>query len=159
MIRFEGRSSGITTIPGKPVPTGLKYFALADSGYILNFECTMPGSLEGERTELLSNRRVILPEKGVDTKLSNTQAVVERLISPYYKLVSNSNRYHLYLDNLFVSWKLCYFLKQKGIAVTGTCRKGACGYPPRLSGFKTINSALKWGGLQAELIEGVLAWF
>ena len=158
MIRFEGRSSGITTIPGKPVPTGFKYFALADDGYIYNFECTAPGVLEGDSTEDINSRVISIPEKGIYTKLSNTQAVVERLMSILYPRITSTNGYHLYLDNLFVSWKLCYLFKQRGIAVTGTCRKGACGYPPRLSGFKTINCALKWGALQAEVVEGVFAF-
>ena len=159
MIRFEGRSSGITTIPGKPVPTGFKYFALADEGYIWNFECTAPGVLEGEIDEDITSRVVSLPGTTETTKLSNTQAVVERLVSKLYPRVKDTNSYHLYLDNLFVSWKICYLLKTKGIAVTGTCRKGACGYPPRLSGLKTINSVLKWGGLQAEVVQGVFCWF
>ena len=34
MIRFKGRLSGIITIPGKLVPIGFKYFALANEGYI-----------------------------------------------------------------------------------------------------------------------------
>jgi hypothetical protein len=158
MIRFEGRSSGITTIPGKPVPTGLKYFALADEGYIINFECTAPGILEGQNNQDIALKTISIPEIGLFTKLSNTQAVVERLISTLYPKIRPNFSYHLYLDNLFVSWKICYYLRQKGIAVTGTCRKGACGYPPRLSGFKTINSALKWGSLQAEIVYDVLAF-
>ena len=72
MIRFKGRLSDITTIPGKPVPTGFKYFALADSSYILDHECTAPGRLEGELNEILSNRVISIPEKGIETKLSNT---------------------------------------------------------------------------------------
>ena len=84
---------------------------------------------------------------------------MERLVSKLYPRVTETNSYYLYLDNLFVSWKICYLLKSKGIAVTGTCRKGACGYPPRLSSLKIINSALKWGGLQAEVVVGVFCWF
>jgi hypothetical protein len=158
MIRFEGRSHGVTTIPGKPVPTGFKFFALANIGYILNWECTAPGILEGENDEDISSRIISIPEKSIFTKLSNTQAVVQRLVSPLWPFITSEYGYHLYLDNLFVSWKLCYLFKQKGMAVTGTCRKGACGYPPRLSGFKTINCALKWGALQAEVVEGVFCF-
>ena len=47
MIKFEGRTSQKVTIPGKPIPTGFKIFALADSGYIYNWECTKPGLNEG----------------------------------------------------------------------------------------------------------------
>ena len=90
---------------------------------------------------------ISIPEKGVYTKLSNTQAVIERLVSPIYPKITLTYGYHLYLDNLFISWKIYYLLKSKGMVVTGTCRKGAYGYPPRLSSFKTINSAFKWSGL------------
>ena len=73
-------------------------------------------------------------------------------------MISKDLSFHLYLDNLFVSWKLCYFLKLKGITVTGTVRKGAVGYPPRLSALKAINIALKWGAIQADIVHGVLCW-
>jgi Transposase IS4 len=36
MLKFEGRTSQKITIPGKPIPTGFKIFALGDSGYICN---------------------------------------------------------------------------------------------------------------------------
>jgi Transposase IS4 len=47
MLKFEGRSSQKITIPGKPIPTGFKLFALGDSGYTYNWECTRPGLAEG----------------------------------------------------------------------------------------------------------------
>jgi hypothetical protein len=72
MIRFEGRSSGITTIPGKPILIGFKYFALADEGYIYNFECTALGLIEGEINENMTSRVISLPETTETTKLSNT---------------------------------------------------------------------------------------
>ena len=84
--------------------------------------------------------------------------MVIRLVSRLYPMISENHSFHLYLDNLFVSWKLCYFLKLKGIAVTGTVRKGAVGYPPRLSALKAINIALKWGAIQADIVHGVLCW-
>ena len=72
MIRFKGRSYGITTIPGKLVPTGFKYFLLVEDGYIINFECTAPRILEGESTEDITFRVISILEKGVYTKLLNT---------------------------------------------------------------------------------------
>ena len=84
--------------------------------------------------------------------------MVIRLVSRLYFLITKDLSFHLYLDNLFVSWKLCYFLKLKGIAVTGTVRKGAVGYPPRLSALKAINVALKWGVIQVDIVHGVLCW-
>jgi hypothetical protein len=47
MIKFEGRTSQKITIPGKPIPVGFKQEALADSGYILNWEACRPGENEG----------------------------------------------------------------------------------------------------------------
>jgi Transposase IS4 len=61
MVRFEGRSSGITIILGKPMPIGFKYFALVDKGYIYNYEYTTPGTIEGEKTENTRNREVSIP--------------------------------------------------------------------------------------------------
>ena len=61
MVRFEGRSSGITIIPGKPMPIGFKYFALADEGYIYNYKYTTLGTIEGEKTENTRNREVSIP--------------------------------------------------------------------------------------------------
>jgi hypothetical protein len=46
-------------------------------------------------------------------------------------------------------------LKERGIAVIGTVRKGASGYPPRLLQLKKINRGLIWGELQASIIGGV----
>jgi Transposase IS4 len=50
MLKFEGRSTQKITIPGKPIPTGFKIFALGDSGYIYNWECTRPSLAEGVLT-------------------------------------------------------------------------------------------------------------
>ena len=72
MIRFEGRSSGIITIPGKPVPIGFKYFTLADEGYIQNFEYTALGTLEGEIDEDITSRVITLLGTIETIKLSNT---------------------------------------------------------------------------------------
>jgi hypothetical protein len=72
MVRFKDRSLGIIIIPGKPIPIGFKYFALADEGYIFNYECTAPGTIEGENNEILRNREISLPSKGIFTKLLNT---------------------------------------------------------------------------------------
>ena len=66
--------------------------------------------------------------------------------------------FHLFLDNLFVCWKSAIALKERGIAVTGTVRKGASGYPPRLLQLKKLNRGLLWGELQASIIEEVCCW-
>jgi hypothetical protein len=66
--------------------------------------------------------------------------------------------FHLFLDNLFVCWKSATALKERGIAVTGTVRKNAVDYPPRLLQLKAANRALVWGELQASIVKGVCYW-
>jgi hypothetical protein len=65
---FSGQSSDITTIPGKPTPTGYKIWALAQCGYILSviFHQNGKGPL---------NSKV---PKG--SKINPTQAVVVNLL-------------------------------------------------------------------------------
>ena len=72
IVRFKGRSYGITTIPSKPIPTRFKYFVLADKSYIINFECTAPRLLEGEFDKDINSRVISILEKGILTKLLNT---------------------------------------------------------------------------------------
>ena len=73
MIKFEGRTLQKVTIPGKPIPTGLKLFALGDSGYIYNWECTKPGLNEG----LLAAKKCVsvsIPNSTKTTLLNPTQS-------------------------------------------------------------------------------------
>ena len=56
-----------------------------------------------------------------------------------------------------MNWKLAILFLQQGIASTGTARKGAYGYPTTLSAYKAINTAFKWGAIQAKEVEKVLA--
>jgi hypothetical protein len=67
-------------------------------------------------------------------------------------------RFHLYLDNLFICWRLYQYLKLRDIALTNTYRKGAYGYPPRLLALKGIPTSLNWGTLQSTIVKGVFAW-
>ena len=71
MINFEGRTSQKVTIPDKPISTGFKIFALADFGYIFNWECTKPGLNEG----LLAAKKCIsisIPNSLKTTLLNST---------------------------------------------------------------------------------------
>jgi hypothetical protein len=71
--------------------------------------------------------------------------------------LSKGRQFHLYLNNLFMCWRLYQYLKERDIALTGTCRKGAYGYPPRLLALKSIPISLNWGALQGAIIKGVFA--
>ena len=159
MLKFEGRTSQKVTIPCKPIPTGFKLFALGDSGYIYNWECTRPGLAEGLVT---AKKRVSLSISTSNTQISTflnpTQSVVIRLANSLSKHVENGRFFHFFLDNLFVCIKSALALKERGIAVTGTVRKSATGYPPRLLQLKKMNRALEWGALQASIIQGVACW-
>ncbi len=129
MLKFEGRTSQKITIPGKPIPTGFKLFALGDSGYIYNWECIKPGIAEGILREK-KKVSISIPNSSISTSLNPTQSVVIRLANSLSKFVENGLFFHFYLDNLFIYWKSAQALKERGIAVTGTVRKGATGYPP-----------------------------
>ena len=84
--------------------------------------------------------------------------MVTRLVESLLPLVAEGRQFHLYLDNLFICWRLSQYLKERGIALTGTCRKGACGYPPRLLALKGVPTSLNWGALQGTIVKGVFAW-
>jgi Transposase IS4 len=155
MVKFEGRSTQKITIPGKPIPTGFKIFGLGDSGYIYNWEYTKPGATEGSLTQ---GKVSLSISNDFSVFLNPTQSVVIRLCSVLCPYIKKGLFFHLFLDNLFVCWKLATALKERGIAVTGTARKGATGYPSRLLQLKAANRALVWGELQASIIEGVCCW-
>jgi hypothetical protein len=68
--------------------------------------------------------------------------VVIRLIQCLFIYIKKGHLFYLFLDNLFVCWKSAVALKEREIALTGTVRKGALGYPPRLLQLKKINRGL-----------------
>jgi Transposase IS4 len=158
MLAFEGRTSQKISIPGKPIDTGFKLFGMSSDGYLYTWEATRPGLNEGA---ILDGNRffVTIPGTTIQTPLTPTQAVVIRLSKVLDGLIAEGKRFHLYLDNLFTSWKLCYYLQEKGISITGTVRKGAAGFPPRLLALKNVNTALAWGAIQATILAGNVAAF
>ena len=80
------------------------------------------------------------------------------MVARLVKSLPKGHQFHLYLDNLFVCWRLSQYLKLRDIALTGTCRKGACGYPPRLLALKGVPTSLNWGALQGSIVKGIFAW-
>jgi Transposase IS4 len=141
MLKFKGRTTQKITIPGKPIPTGFKIFALGDSGYTYNWEYTRPGLAKGVLTEK-KRISVSIPNSADFTFLNPTQSIIIRLIECLSIYINNGLSFHLFLDNLFVYWKSATALKERGIAITGTVRKGASGYPPRLLQLKKANRGL-----------------
>jgi hypothetical protein len=80
-------------------------------------------------------------KKTISIKISNSsisiflnpiQSVVIRLIKCLSIYIKKGLLFYLFLDNLFVCWKSATALKERGIAIIRTVRKGASGYPPRL---------------------------
>ena len=75
MLKFEGRTAEKITISSKPIPTGFKIFALGDSGYIYNWECTIPGLAEG----VLTGKKQIsvnISDSELSSFLNPTQSVI-----------------------------------------------------------------------------------
>ncbi len=142
MLKFEGRTSQKITISDKFISTGFKLFALDNSDYIYNWECIKSGIIEG----ILRERKKVfisIPNSSISTSLNPTQSVVIRLANSLSKFVKDGLFFHFYLDNLFICWKSAQALKERGIAVTKTVRKGATDYPPRLLQLKKMNRALE----------------
>jgi hypothetical protein len=79
--------------------------------------------------------------------------MVARLMESLLK----GRQFHLYLNNLFVCWRLSQYLKKRGIALTGTCRKKAYDYLSRLLALKGVPTSLNWGVLQGIIVKGVFA--
>jgi hypothetical protein len=141
MLKFKGRTTQKITISSKPIPTEFKIFALEDSDYTYNWECTRPGLAEGLKEEK-TRISVSILNSDLFTFLNSTQSVVIRLIKCLSIYIQKGLSFHLFLDNLFVCWKSAIALKERGIAVTRTVQKGASGYLPRLLQLKKVNRGL-----------------
>ena len=158
MIKYEGRTSQKVTIPNKSISTDSKIFALADFGYIFNWECTKPGLNEG----LLTVKKCVsvsIPNSLKITLLTPTQSVFVRLTSCLSMFIEQKKlNFHMFLDNLFTSWKSVQTLKERGITVTETVRKSVADYSPRLLMFKIANRTLEWDHLEAIIIHEIAYW-
>jgi hypothetical protein len=103
MLKFEGRTAQKITILRKSIPTGFKIFALGDSGYTLNWECTRPGLTEGIFKE---KKRVSISisnsNSSISVLLNPTQSVIIRLISYLSIYINKGLSFYLFLDNLFI---------------------------------------------------------
>src|SRR5271155_1832058 len=155
MISFDGRSIQKVTIPAKPIPVGLKLQGLGDKGYIYSWEATRPKLAEFQQDTAKFSIPIPGTTPPVYAFLTATQSMVARLVE---SLPKGDRRFHLYLDNLFGCWRLAQYLKLRDIALTSTCRKGACGYPPRLLALKGVPTCLNWGALQGSDVKGVFLW-
>jgi hypothetical protein len=143
MISFDGRFIQKVTIPAKPIPIDLKLQGLEDKGYIYNWEATHPKLAEFQQNTDKFSVFIFDTIFSVYTFFTATQFMIAKLI----KSLSKGRRFHLYFDNLFVCCRLSQYLKLRDIALTGICRKKACGYPLRLLALKSVPTSLNWSVL------------
>src|SRR5947207_14811155 len=103
MLSFDGRSIQKIIIPAKPIPIGLKLQGLGDKGYIYSWEAIRPKLAEFQQDS--SKFSITIPEitPPIYIFLTATQSMVARLVNSLLK----GCQFHLYLDNLFVCWRLC----------------------------------------------------
>jgi hypothetical protein len=112
MSAFSGRSGDTVQLPCKPIPQGFKNWVLAQAGYVLAFLWHVPGDREECGPVGLRN---LWAQYG----LSKTQQVVPELM---FRMDRNGFKYAIFLDNLFISSRLCSVLRKYDIGVAGTCR-------------------------------------
>jgi Transposase IS4 len=95
MLKFKGRTTQKITIPNKPISIGFKIFALKDSGYIYNWECTRPGLAEGLKKEK-TRISISISNSNFFTFLNPTQSVVIRLIKYLSIYIQKGLSFHLF---------------------------------------------------------------
>lgn len=141
IVRYEGRSHQVTTVPNKPTPTGVKIWGLAQKNFLLSWNYHTPGESNGPVDTLTP---VELGGIKNGKKGNKTQAVVAKLIG---QLPNKGRGYHLWCDNLFVSTRfLEYMRSQIGCGVTGPARTNA-GFLQEILDFKASdkNDKVPWG--------------
>lgn len=142
MIRFEGKSKAATTIPNKPTPTGFKVWAIAQKGFLWNWNFHISGSNNGP-IDVKTPRELGGTKTGKGG--NKTQAVAFKLIQSL-----PGSGYHIFMDNLFTSNKFFDLLAQNGVGATGTCRSSS-GVITQLIEFKKSDSkdTVPWGTFYA----------
>ena len=60
------------------------------------------------------------------------------MVARLVKFLPKERRFHLYLNNLFICWRLCQYFKLQDIALIDTYRKGVYNYPLKLLALKSI---------------------
>jgi hypothetical protein len=147
MIRYTGRNSEVTYVPGKPTDIGFKVWVVAQLGIFLRWTWHQPGAEHGPVGVERSKRKKSVSQRGKASRereaseadkveevihvltddgdkviaLNSTQSIVIALIN----LLPNSI-YHVFVDNLFSSPDLFLSLRQHGHGATGTARPN-CG--------------------------------
>jgi hypothetical protein len=106
MIAYKGRTDIRQYIPSKPHKWGYKFYALAESAYVL-------------KLDLYTGASDAVTEHG------STHALVMRMMEGY-----ENKSYNLFIDNWFSSPTLANHLHAQGIAVCGSVNLNRSGMPP-----------------------------
>ncbi|XP_044766308.1 piggyBac transposable element-derived protein 3-like [Coccinella septempunctata] len=133
MIKYFGKHSCKQFIRGKPIRFGYKMWCLnSTSGYLVNFDLYQGKNPRGN---------------------SKYEVQFGKCAAPLINMIDEFPEHckHLpikfYLDNLFTSFNLLYYLKQKGYDGTGTMRENripkSCNLPPK----KVMSKTKKRGDL------------
>jgi hypothetical protein len=156
MIAFRGRSNHKVKLKNKPIDEGYKVWMVAQKGYtIIWLWHSKQDGPEGISKKGVSIPVFFLPPETVH--LSPTFAVVltlARVLRDNWE----HQRFHFFLDNLFLNVPVARVLLFLDILCTGTTRKNALGIPSKLVYLKERNRALIWNSINAEIVDGVLCF-
>nr|CAI5831570.1 unnamed protein product [Callosobruchus analis] len=107
MIKYFGRHNCKQFIRGKPIRFGYKVWCLnSENSYLVNFDI-----YQGKTPQ---------PNEPYESAFGKAAAP---LIAMLDKLPQKKLRYQIYVDNLFTSFNLLVYLKERGFGVTGTIRE------------------------------------
>ena len=143
MIKCEGRTKDNTMQPNKPIKKGYKLFALAERGYCYGYSYYSANQKSGSKTGVHGLRKL--------KELSITGTIVVDLLTrllPEYRTAG----YNIFLDNYFTTLPLALYLKNLGIAVTGTA-KGDPDWPILLMEMKNTWRTQIPGNFHAAIVQ------
>jgi hypothetical protein len=174
VIRYTGRNSEVTYVPGKPTDIGFKVWVMDQLGIFLRWIWHQPGARYGPiGIERPAGRRTVAERersgrgrgrgrgrqqrgvKGADKVeevihvLTDDGDEVIALNSTQNAVIALMNllpqsTYHVFVDNLFSSPDLFLSLRQHGYGATGTARPN-CGIYKELADYKMKDQSGKSG--------------
>ena len=106
-----------------------------------------------------------IPKKGIEAPIRPSESVH---LAPTYVIVIYfarllrqlypDQRFHFFVDNLFLTVPVAQALLFLAVLCTGTTRKNAAGVPNWLIELKNKNQVLIWNSTFAEIVNGVLCF-
>lgn len=130
MVRNKGRCKGNTIVKGKPIPRGLKVWAIGQLGLLLRWIWHVPKHPWGFNK--------VRKEEKPTTRVNPTQAVVVFLVKSLPATIYHV--YHIFFDNLFSTPNLFRRLREEGFAATGTARLNSGFYQPLIAAKRADKS-------------------